>query len=72
MIPRKSNLVKCKCDALQNLVPFIQFNKRETHPWRSVTFAKVNTPPWMFFMFFKLDKWYQIGQLISNVKVHLV
>ena len=41
MIPRKSNLVKCKCDALQNLVPFIQFNKRETHPWRSVTFAKV-------------------------------
>ena len=28
------------CDALRNLVPFVQFKKREKHPWRSVTFSK--------------------------------
>ena len=36
------------------------FKKREKHPWRSVTFSKVeacnftksNTPPWVFFTFF--------------------
>ena len=27
--------------ALRDLVPFIQFKKREKHPWRSVTFSKV-------------------------------
>ena len=29
------------CDALRDLVPSIQFKKREKHPWRSVTFSKV-------------------------------
>ena len=29
------------CDVLRDLVPFIQFIKREKHPWRSVTFSKV-------------------------------
>ena len=29
------------CDALRNLLPFVQFKKREKHPWRSVTFSKV-------------------------------
>ena len=29
------------CDALRNLVPFVQFKKREKHPWRSDTLAKV-------------------------------
>ena len=28
------------CDALHDLVPFVQF-KYEKHPWRSVTFSKV-------------------------------
>ena len=27
------------CDALRNLVPFIQFGKREKHPWRGFTFS---------------------------------
>ena len=27
------------CDALRNLVPFVQFKKREKHPWRSVILA---------------------------------
>ena len=25
------------CEALRNLVPFVQFKKHEKHPWRSVT-----------------------------------
>ena len=28
-------------DALCDLVPFMQFKKREKHPWRSVNFNKV-------------------------------
>ena len=27
------------CDVLRDLVPFVQFKKREKHPWRSVTFG---------------------------------
>ena len=34
-------LMLTKCDALRNLVPFVQFKKREKHPWRSITFSKV-------------------------------
>ena len=30
-----------KSDALRNFVTFLQFKKREKHPWRSVTFSKV-------------------------------
>ena len=29
------------CDALRDLVPFVQFTKREKHPWTSVTCGKV-------------------------------
>ena len=28
-------------DVLRDLVPFVQFKKREKYPWRSVTFSKV-------------------------------
>ena len=28
-------------------------------------FTQSNTPPWMFFTFFKLYKWYQIAQRIT-------
>ena len=31
------------CDALRNLVTFVDFKKREKHPWRSVDFNKVTT-----------------------------
>ena len=41
-----------KCDALHDLVRFVQFKKREKHPRRSVklqaeacNFTKINTPP---------------------------
>ena len=58
------------CGALRDLVPFVQFKKREKHPWRSVTFSKVagsksSTPPWLFFTFLKLYKWYQMAQNIT-------
>ena len=29
------------CDILRDLVTFVQFKKREKHPWRTVTFSKV-------------------------------
>ena len=29
------------CDALRDLVPFIQYKKREKYPWKSDTFSKV-------------------------------
>ena len=29
------------CDILCDLISFVQFKKREKHPWRSVTFSKV-------------------------------
>ena len=30
-------------------------------------FTKSNTPPWVFFMFLKLYKWYQIAQRITYI-----
>ena len=30
-------------------------------------FTKINTPPWVFFTFLKLYKWYQITQRITFV-----
>ena len=63
--------VNFQSDALLDLVPFVQFKKREKHPWRRITFSKVSLlltksgiPPWVFFTFFKLHKWYQIAQSI--------
>ena len=29
------------CDALRDLVPFVQFKKRKKHPWRSVFLGKL-------------------------------
>ena len=37
------------CDALRDLVPFVQFKKCDKHPWRSVTFSnpfKSNVTPY--------------------------
>ena len=31
----------CKCVALRDLVPYLQFKKREKYPWTSVTFCNV-------------------------------
>ena len=32
-------LIPTYCDALRDLVSFLQFKKREKHTWRSVTFS---------------------------------
>ena len=37
-----------------------------------VNFAKINTPPWVFFPFFKLYKQYQITQRITNIDKRLI
>ena len=56
------------CGALRVSVSFVQFKKREKHPWRSVNFiTKINTPPWVFFTLFKLHKWYQIAQRTTYI-----
>ena len=34
------NIFLTTCGALDDLVPFIQFKRREKHPWRSVTFSE--------------------------------
>ena len=64
----RNPLKKFTCDVLRDVVPFVQFKKREKHPWGSVTFStKSNTPPWVFFMFFKLCKGYPIAQNITYI-----
>ena len=69
--------IDSKCDALRDLVPFVQFKKREsTHggvlilvklQTSACNFTKSNTSPWVFFTFFKLYKWYQIAQRITII-----
>ena len=69
-------LVAAHCDALHDLAPFVQFkNVKNTdggvlllvkvHP-EACNFTKSNTPSWVFFTFFKLYKWYQIAQFITE------
>ena len=65
-----------KCVSLRNLVPFEQFQKREKHPWRSVTFSNFKGfslelyekyhSSICIFPVFKLYKWHQIAQRITN------
>ena len=60
------------CDALHNLVPFLQFKKRENTHGGMLSLSlhlKSNTLPWVFFMFFKLYKWYQIAQRITIILI---
>ena len=48
------------CDALNNLVLFAQFKKREKHSFKN------NTPPWVFFTFFKV----QIVPTRAKYRIH--
>ena len=34
-------------------------------------FTKINTPPWVFFTYFKLCKWYQIAHFTLAIKINL-
>ena len=40
------------CDVFRDLVPFLKCKKHEKHLLRSVI-LKSNTPPWVFFAFYK-------------------
>ena len=56
------------CDTLHGVLSFVKLKKGEKQSWSSVTFSKVAdfyTPPWVFFAFFKLYRWYQIAQSAS-------
>ena len=41
LMVRSSFMKTGHSDVLRNLVPFVQFKKREKHSWRSVNFSKV-------------------------------
>ena len=49
-------------NALGKLLPLVKFQAKASN------FTKSNTPPWVFITFFKLYKWYQIAQRISNIQ----
>ena len=44
-------------------------NVKNTHGGVTCNFTKINTPPWVFFTFFKLYKWYQIEQRITYAQL---
>ena len=62
----------CKyiCDSLRDLLPFKQFKKRENTRGgvllKVCNFIKNNTPPWVFFIFFK------IVQILKNCTKRLI
>ena len=75
-----SMLVDAKTDVLLQTSYFIVSNPEGTkslkikviiikssqkHPASVCNFTKRDAPPWVFFMFFKLYKWYQIVQSVS-------
>ena len=37
----QASIIELICDALRDLVAFVQLKKRERHPWRSVNLSKV-------------------------------
>ena len=67
------------CDILRDYVPLIQFKNVKTHmkecylqesfQLQACNFTKSNTPPLIFFTFFKLYKWHQIAQHITIMHI---
>ena len=57
-------------DALHDLVASAQFKKRENPHGGLLFLVKLQgsgmVPPWFLSRFFKLHKWYQIAQRVSN------
>ena len=72
-IPNKMHILNILGDKiiwlLRDLLPFAHFKKREKHPWRSVTLLKVTLLCGCFSRFFKLRKWYQIAQSVSQANM---
>ena len=65
------------CDALRDLLLFVQFRKRKNANGEVIllvklqasacNFTKSITPLWVLFTFFELNKWYQSEQGITYV-----
>ena len=47
-----------KCHALRDLVPFVQFKKREKDPWRIGSFRKI--------VGFSKWYWYKLCKMVPN------
>ena len=61
LVPSETFMIKIfdkLCDVLRDLVPIVQFKKREKHPWRSVTFSKVAD--------------FHPAQMVSNFAMHRI
>ena len=70
--PKYASSLSNKCDALRNMVSFVQFKKREKHPWRSVSFSKVAEN--FHFLLSHLDyifSWHLIKVIQMNVSIIL-
>ena len=75
---RRPIYTEINCSVWRNLVLFVRFkNVKNTHgrvlllkklQAKACSFTESNTPPWVFFTFFKLPKWYEIAQRISVVE----
>ena len=74
----KENPGRKKKDVLRDLALFVQIkNVKNTYGGvlllvnllaLACNFTKSNTPPWVFFMFLKLYKWYRMAQCITYSK----
>ena len=53
------------CEAFWAIFHHMQYLKNVKNIHEACNFNKSNTPPWMFFAFFKLYKWCQIAQSIT-------
>ena len=81
-ILQRQNILKMIWDALLDFAPFMQFKKRKKHHGGVLLlvklqsgafhFTKSNTPPWVFFTFFKLYKWPYISHSPTLLKVTLL
>ena len=64
-----NNYLRNICDALHDLVSFVQFKKPEKHPWRNVTVTKITLLHERFFAFLKLCKASYIDTDFFNLSI---
>ena len=72
------NLNTSSCEKLSSLLfiyetlctiwSFLHNLKNAKNTYGRVILSKSSTPPWVFFTFFTLRKWYQIAQSITYLK----
>ena len=75
--------MKLTCDVLCDLIPHLYNLKDVKNAYGDVlllvklqalscNFTKITTPPRVFFTFFKLCKWFQIAQSITNFLISFI